>query len=310
MDSFMSTLPLSLPIMPLQCDNREDWLAARRYMIGASESAALFGCGYAGQSPVSIWSNKVEGEEDHDDEKRLKIGKLIEPALRAIFSDETGLPCESPGEFAIYKHPELSIMGATLDGLTEDEQGVCPVELKNVSYFNRNEWLDEPPLKYQVQVQHQLAVTGAKRGYLLGFIGGNDPIIKIIPRNDRFIESTLMPKIEQFWQFVKNRELPPIDGSQATASLLARLYPEDDGATVILPQEAEQWDRELTEAKERIKHFESIKQLAENRIKDALKSATVGMLPSGECYTWKVQVSKYAAREAYESAFRVLRRKK
>lgn len=306
----LSTLPLSLPIMPMQIDNREDWLAARRYMIGASESAALFGVGYAGQSPVSVWNAKVEGEEDLGEEKRLKIGKLIEPSLRAIFADETGLPCESPGEFAIYKHPQLTVMGATLDALTEDEHGVCPVELKNVSHFNRDEWLDEPPLKYQVQVQHQLAVTGAKRGYLMGFIGGNDPIIKVIKRNDRFIESTLMPKIEEFWGFVTRREPPPVDGSIATAKLLARMYPEDDGLTVILPPDAVEWDRQLQEAKDEIKRLEDIKTLNENRIKDALKSGTVGMLPNGDCYTWKIQTNKYAAREAYETAFRVLRRKK
>lgn len=288
-----------------------EWLESRRSLVGASDTAGIFGVGYADQSAVTVWDSKVNGPRAFDQAKvkRLNIGKLMEPALRAIFAQESGQTCVSPGQFTIFRHKELPWLGATLDALTgHDEYGPCPVELKNVSNFAREEWEgDEPPLKYAVQVQHQLAVTGASHGFLLGLIGGNDPIIKTIERNERFI-GAMLKRLEEFWGYVQRRELPPVDSSYATAQILAKLWPEDSGATVALPAEAAEWDRELTEAKDVIKCAEARKLAAENLLKAAIGDATWGDLPGGGRYSWKTQTR--AEHFVKESTFRVLRRGK
>jgi putative phage-type endonuclease len=295
----------------LELPHRQAWLEARRSLVGASDSAGIFGVGYADQSVVTVWDSKVNPPREPDPAKlrRFKVGKLMEPALRAIFADEAGMPCESPGEFTIFRHAELPWLGATLDGVTlHDEYGPCPVELKNVSHFNRDEWDgDEPPLKFAVQVQHQLAVTGASHGFLLGLVGGNEPVIKTIERNERFIGAMLI-RLEEFWGYVERRELPPVDASLATAQILARLWPEDSGATIVLPPEAAEWDRQLVAAKESIKKAEAEKLAAENQLKAALKDATFGELLGGGSYSWKQQTRKGYYVE--ETSFRVLRRGK
>lgn len=290
--------------------DRHSWLAARRSMIGASDTAGIFQVGYASQSPVTVWDSKVSDRQQEFDEglqRRMRIGKLMEPTLRSIFGCETGLHVADPGEFTIFRNCETQWLGATLDGVTDhDEFGWSPVELKNVNNFNRKDWEgDEAPLKFQVQCQHQLAVTGATHGFLLGLVGGDDPVIKTIERNDRFI-AAMLQRLADFWGFVERKEMPPIDESLATAQLLAQLWPQDSGAAVQLPDEAVEWDRELMEAKEAIKAAEACKTQAENKLKASIGEAAIGLLPHGGSYTWRSQDRKEYVCKA--TSFRVLRR--
>lgn len=271
-------------LAPVVCNDRHEWLRQRQAVIGASDSAAILGCGYADQSPMTVWHSKIADEviDDPKKAKLFRVGKLMEPSLRLIFADETGLPCDPAGEFTIYRHPDVPFVGATLDGCTvHDEWGFCPVELKNVSNFNRHDWQDDdhPPLKFNIQCQQQMACTGATHAFLLGLIGGNEPIVKVIERNDRFIDA-LLKRLDEFWGYVQARELPPIDDKVATGQVLAKLWPKDNGRTVPLPDEAMQWaiDREL--AKAVIKQCEGVCTLAENHIKAAIGEGTFGDLPN------------------------------
>lgn len=288
--------------------DQADWLIGRRRVIGASDTAGILGLGYADQSPLTVWESKVRPVARGDFDKRLSIGKLIEPALRSIFTSETGLECHAPGDTAIFVSAVLPWLGATLDGVCyDDDRGNCPCELKNVSAFNRDEWADEPPLKYLIQVQHQLAVTGACRGYLLGLIGGNEPIVRVVERNDRFIDA-MVSQLAKFWQCVESQTLPEIDGNEASGEVLARLYPSDSGDTVCLPTEADELDRRLVAAKAIIKEAEAEKTACENQLKALIGEASIGLLPSGGSYSWKLQERKgYVVQPA---SFRVMRRSK
>ncbi len=289
----------------LELPNRQQWLAARQSMIGASESAAVFGVGYADQSPLTVWESKVHPLAAEDDDKRLRIGRLMEPALRSIFTEEAGLFCESPGEFTIFRSDKLPWLGATLDGVCDDDGETVPVELKNVDGWQRDEWAgDEAPLKYQVQVQHQLAVTGATHGYLFGLVGGNDPHVRRIERNDRFIEA-MLAKLTEFWRYVELKEPPPADASAGTAAALARLYPKDTGAVIDLPEEAAEWAAKLAEAKAAKKEAEAIERECSNLIRAAIKDASYGRLPDGGGFSLKAQ--DRAGYYVEPSSYRVLR---
>lgn len=290
--------------------NREEWLKARMSGIGASDTAGILGEGYEDQSPVTVWDSKINEPREIDPVKlkRFKVAKLLEPAMRSIFADETGWPCESAGEFTIYRNPQNPWLFATLDGMTEHpDHGPCVVELKDVGFHNRKEWEnDEPPLKYMIQVQHQLAATGLEHAFIQGLIG-RVPVIKHVQRNERFIDA-MMGKLAEFWDYVERGELPPIDASVATGRILAKLWPEDSGATVVLPAAAAEWDAALTKAKEDIKEAEARKLAAENLIKAAIGDASYGDLPGGGSYSWKQQSRKETVVKA--STFRVLRRGK
>lgn len=288
--------------------NRQEWLTDRMTCIGASDSAAILGVGYANQSPITVWNSKVNGESDDAVDKRLTIGRLIEPALRAIFTHETGLPCESPGEFSIFRHPEFEWMGATLDGMTKHpDHGPCVVELKNVGQFLKGDWGDqeEPPLKFQIQIMHQLAVTGASHAFLMGLIGGQEPIVFPVARDEEFI-AALIEQLREFWGYVERRELPPVDGSEATRKLLGRLWQSQEGKSILLPAEALKWAQEYERAKEDEKAAKARSDEFGNQLRAAFGDAEFGDIPGWGRYSYKTQTNKGYTVEPFSA--RVLRK--
>ena len=135
-------------------NNREDWLAARR--IGASDTAGIFGKGYRGQSAVSIWEGKRSGVSSVEETRRMRTGRYVEPLLREFFEEENGLECSDLGLHVLQSN-EYDWMTSTLDGVVmRPGTGLVPSELKDVDARLLPEWRDQPPLKFQIQCQHQL----------------------------------------------------------------------------------------------------------------------------------------------------------
>ena len=286
-----------------------DWLAARDTFIGASESPALFGCGYANQSPLTIAMDKLgqrEREEDEESEA-MTWGTELQDAIATQFGRRIGKEVSTFGRFTILRHADHPHIGATLDNHLESESAV--VELKNVGSYNAREWDgDEPPLRVQVQVQQQMFCAGADHAYVVALIGGNRLTWKVVERHERFI-GELVRRLDQFWAEIHAGKLPEIDGSAATTEALKSLYRATSGETVELPAELEGWDAKLCGAKLAIKVAEAVKSEAENRIRAALGTAVRGVLPGGVEYHSPVTTVNHAAKEAYTSEYRALRRK-
>lgn len=319
----MSVAETTEPKIEFNCfresfEDEAQWLEGRRSVIGASDTAGILGEGYADQSPLTVYESKVNPQHrDEREEECLLVGKDLEPGLLRIVRRKTGLPAWSAGDFTIYRHSEFPWLGATLDGVIEDpEFGLAPLELKNVSNFafaaDRESWEggEEPPLKFAIQAQHQMAVTGAKAGYVMGLVGGNRPIIIRLPRNDRFI-GAMLDKLREFWGYIERRELPPIDASIATGKILAKLFPEDSGETVILPDEADDWIAAWEQAKADGKDADARETAAANQIKAAIGAATFGESRSGKRVSWKQQSRVVKCPKCHDvtssSSFRVLR---
>jgi putative phage-type endonuclease len=278
-------------------DCRREWLQARNRGIGASEVAAIFGCGYESASPVTVWAEKTGQAAQEFDEatlKRLNRGKRLEPYIAMEFSEETSLATVDPGEFTIFRSSEYDWLFATLDRwCIHPEHGPIPVELKAVNGRFRSDWDEElePPLKYNVQCQTQMAVTGASHCYLVGLIGGDELSIRLIERNDRFIEA-MLSKLAKFWLHVLNKTMPPVDESEATKAVLGLIYPHDQGTEVSLPEEFRELDLRLATAKEAAKALDKEITGIENQIRAAIGEATKGVLPGGGGFTWKDQSRK------------------
>jgi putative phage-type endonuclease len=324
------------PMIPAQnFPTESDWLDARSNWIGASESAAILGHGYEGQSPLTIWSSKTGGPKLPIEPSLLRLmerGKKMEPIIADEFASETGLPIRDPGRYAVYIHPEHPWMAATLDRwVIHPEHGPIPGELKNIHGRNWRDWdLDsgtdvqmEPPLKYWVQCQHQMEVTGTDYCYLIAWIGGAD-LRHVLIKRDRHFCGLMVYQLAQFWGHVQARTMPPLDGSEATRKILGKIYPNDSGDAVSLPEEFGELDRQLLKIKDLLKVLQEKKELLENRIRAAIGEATEGILPFGGKYTWKPQQrrgvdldllrSRYPGIatecEKMSDPFRVLRRSK
>ncbi len=287
------------------------WLEARSGFIGASESPAICGVGYANQSPYTIWLAKTGQETEELDGELLECGKVLQPAILELASRRIGAMVYDPGEFTVYRQAERPHVGATLDGMVMDMDNVkAAVEAKNISGFLHADWeADEPPLRVNVQLQQQMYCADLERGYAVGLLGGNRVEVKRVNRDEEFL-AALLPRLDAFWELVQSNTPPPVDGSEATSEALKRLYATPNGQTIDLPGDAAGWDRSLQRAKANVKRWETVRRETENRIKAAMGEAEVGELPCGALYTYRLQTNRYKAREAHEASFRVLRRKK
>lgn len=294
--------------------NREEWLKARRRHIGASDSPSIFGVGYT--DAKSVWAEKVGlsiGGEPEDDEEEneideLDIGTIIQPSIIEVARRVLGIPITAEPDHTIRVHPDYPWLAASLDAWALDDSGlIVPVEIKNVGIYLARDWSsEEPPLAFNVQAHHQMAVTGAKRAILFGLIGGNKPAWHCIERNEAFI-AAMLTRLEEFWGYVTRHEEPPDELSDPVkvAKAVAKLHPLDNGETVNLPIEFGEVLNELEAAKAAIKAAEAIKAKAEAKIKDALRDATYGDLADGRSISWKTQTR--AEYVVAETTFRVLR---
>lgn len=276
--------------------------------IGASDAPKVI-CG----PQFPLWAEKtgLAPAPDLDHIEAVKRGTQLEPIICDMFAEETGRKVGHNATAQVTQHPDLAWMTATLDAVQfHPMRGRGALEIKNVGEYLKSDWEEEPgPIRFQVQLQHQLAVTGLEWGSLCALIGGNKLRWFDMDRDQDFIDA-MIDKEAFFWTQVIEKQPPAVDGSIATREALKRLYPDHDGQTIALPVEAEEWDERLRQTKGIIKGLEAEKRELENRIKAAMKAASKGALPAGGFYSYKKQTNSYPAKEAFETSFRVLRRHK
>lgn len=234
--------------------NEADWLAMREQDVTSTEVAALFGA-----SPYltefELYHRKIGAlSSEVEENERMRWGKRLEAAIAEGVAEDLGLIVEP---FKTYMRiPELR-MGSSFDykivGLREDwegdetfrdlfrEHGPGVMEIKNIDglSFKRN-WLDgdeiEAPLHIEIQVQHQLEVSGLKWGIIAPLVGGNTP--KPIARiKDEDVAAAIRTKVAEFWQRV-DQGIEPDPDFLKDASAIGQLYGNDDGTEVDMSDNA------------------------------------------------------------------------
>jgi putative phage-type endonuclease len=270
--------------------DRTAWLQERRGLIGASDSPSILGRGY--RTAAQVWAEKCGYEDgDSNDDVKLRIGTIIQPALveitRAVFS----LPATAELENFVRRSAEVPYVGASLDAVAgQDENGRdIPLELKNVDGYNAREWSDDVPhgcpIGYVIQVSQQMFVTGASHGYVMGLIGGNRPVLRRIERNECFI-GAMLRKLAWFWNLVETRTPPPYQDAEDQARVLASLYPKANGAAIPLDEVA----LRILNRRDALSivQTEAETKLAEcnNELKAILGTNTYGALPDGRWLSW------------------------
>jgi putative phage-type endonuclease len=269
-------------LISLEGLSREDWLKTRLDTLGSSDAPAVLGLSRF-KSGLELFTEKTERLVPKPVGREARWGQLLEPVCADEFTVETGLALVRPT--AIYRHPERKWMTANPDRFIdyEDERGLGILEIKTASAFHASAWADDPPLDYQVQLQHQLCVTGLMRGRFAVLIGGQrfefTPDEGEILRSEKFC-SWLIEKEEEFWDCVQRGIPPKPDGSDSAKETLLRLYPKDNGQGVELSIDAYEFAARLRAAKERKRTAEKEIQECQNRITAMIGEATLGVLPA------------------------------
>lgn len=274
--------------MVTQYPSREAWLAARSGFIGGSDVAALFGVNPY-KSAYELWaeksglivSSKLETEA-------MYWGKQLEPFIAARYRETTGREVTLLGH-RVYHPSACEYLGTTPDADVvdpeRDEPGV--LSIKNVSAFKHGDWEEEPPVYYQIQLQAELAATGASWGSFGVLIGGNKFHWLDVARNDKFI-ALLFDRVADFKHRVEEQDPPPVDGSDRTAEALKKLYAGTNGETVALPASLLEVAAEFEAMKKNVTAITKQIQERKNLLLAAIGSASLGMLPDGSGYTRKL----------------------
>lgn len=282
----MSALPVQMPRKVYK--TRKQWLRARHKGIGASDAPIILGVS-PWESPYSLWLSKINPVIDFDGTMRMRIGSMQERSIAEMYAEFHGAKLSNPGKYTIYQHPEYPWMLATPDRFQDDGAGA--VEIKNVDRFKAKDWADGAcPLMYEIQVQHQLAVTGLDYGVIVALIGGNDLQVRRIERNDRLINA-MIPKLERFWNCVQTKTAPEIDGHEATHAALDAVR-ETPGVIAELPAELAEEIETLEGLQSSVNHSEAEIDAIKARIKAMLGDAEAGYLPDGRGFTWREQTSR------------------
>jgi putative phage-type endonuclease len=301
-----------------------EWLAVRRSAIGASEAPMLLGVSPY-KSPMQLFAEKLEMVEPDASTDAMRWGQILEGPLAEHYAAKTGRRLHDPGRYTLRRSRAVPWMVATLDReivsapyemldpatgtLTRYERPLpAPLEIKTTAGYRFEDWNDEPPIHVLVQVQHQLAVTGWDWASVAVLLGGRTFRWYDVPRHEPFILK-LIEAETVFYEQLRTKTMPTVDGSQATRDVLRALYPKEiSGLVVNLPGEAAEWDTRRLEAIAEIRSWEGVKAEAENKLKAALGEAEIGVLPSGRTtYTYKA--SERAGYTVQPTVVRTLRRK-
>ena len=214
---------------------REDWLAVRKQGIGSSDAAAAVGLNPY-QSQLELWLIKTGRDgglpkiDPSDESSPMYWGNMLEHIVAAHYTKRTGNKVRRIN--AVLQHPEpgLSWMLANLDREVIGVGDVQILECKTAGINGARLWKEGVPEYVQLQVQHQLCVTGKLAADVAVLLGGQELRIHRIERDEGLI-ARLVELERQFWKYVVTDTPPPADGSDSADSALRCLYPEDSGST-------------------------------------------------------------------------------
>ncbi|MCW3662973.1 YqaJ viral recombinase family protein [Burkholderia cenocepacia] len=213
--------------------SRDDWLTVRRTGIGGSDAAAAVGLNPY-MSALELWLDKTGRADglprpDPDDTTSLTYwGTLLEPIVAASYTKQTGNRVRRVN--AVLRHPSIPFMLANIDREIVGVPDVQILECKTAGEFGARLWREGVPEYVQIQVQHQLAVTGKTAAHVAVLLCGQALEVHRIDRDDALI-GRLVELEARFWRFVETDTPPPADGTESADRALRHLYP-GNGETV------------------------------------------------------------------------------
>lgn len=177
-------------------------------------------------------------------------GSMVEQTVANALAETLGWGIRR-GRFV--EHPSFRGMSATTDfevGFDAGDVVDAVLEVKNVDWLEFKRWTEEmqpgvdwysegewvqayiqPPFRYKLQLQAQLACTGYRWGILAVFVGGNELYLFRIERNERAIQR-IESEIKTFWHSIERNE-PPDPNWRFDAETVVALHGKAEPDTVV-----------------------------------------------------------------------------
>lgn len=185
----------------------KQWLDDRKQDLTSTDIASLFGVGRMTYEEL-LNHKRNKTTQDFQKNERCDWGLVLQDAIAGKFAEENNWKLKRMDEYI--RIPDLRL-GSSFDYEVmyeeEDDKVVHEIlEIKNVDYFEyKKDWHQgfeiEAPAHIELQLQHQLLVSGFNVGYIGVLIGGNQGIVLKREANKR-VHEAILKKAEKFWKEV------------------------------------------------------------------------------------------------------------
>lgn len=201
----------------VESQNETEWLDKKRHRIGSSDARAILGCGYEGESELTVYDRMVHGIRKSFTSAQIEMlneGRVMESAILDMFAMKNpDWIVEKASGFRLIVNEAYPDLCCTLDAHAKHrvtgEQIVVEAKFEQNGSFEDYE--DEGlPLKHLVQVQHQLICTGWNGGFLVSMVRGKF-VQRWVERNDALVEQ-MLAAYGSFMQAVRDRQPPKVGG--------------------------------------------------------------------------------------------------
>ena len=253
---------------------REEWLKYRTGGIGGSDVSIIAGINPF-KSVHQLWLEKTgQVEPEQTESEYAHFGTLLEPIVRKEFTERTGIKVRQ--KHMLLQSSEYPFMYADLDGVINEDGEMAIFEAKTASQYKMDTWEEDVPAGYILQVQHYMAVKGAKKTYIAALVGGNHFVYHVVERDEVMI-AKIIAMDKYFWETHVLGGVEPVpDGSEATTNYFNSKFSNSNGLTIELPEEALAICEEYERLSEELKVLETAKSAAANQLKSYLKEAEAG----------------------------------
>ena len=286
----LSRHPPALKLVKTNNMDRDQWLTVRKQGIGSSDAAAAVGLNpYC--SPLELWLIKTGRDgnlpktDPNDETSPAYWGTLLEHVVAAHFTKRTGHRVRRIN--AVLQHPTEPWMLANIDREVIGAPDVQVLECKTAGFQGSFLWREGVPEYIQLQVMHQLAVTGKQAADVAVLICGQDLQIHRIQRDEAMI-AKLIELERAFWHYVETDTQPPADGSDSADVALRCLYPRDSGQTLDLSDDLEMSGvfSDLLAVRDVLTKNAQLEAQLKQRIQQRMGDATQVLFETGDV-TWR-----------------------
>ena len=239
----------------------------RKQGIGGSDASIIMGLNPF-KNQVELWEEKtgLRIPPDLSDIEKIKWGVLLEDIIAGEYARRTGKRVRNVNR--TYHHKDYPVLQGHIDKKIEGEN--AGVEIKNVGLRQAKYWNKRPPIYYEYQVLHYLAITGFDYFDVVALVGGQELMIHTIERDVEKIDDLVQRELV-FWNECVIKNIPPMpESTNETASL----FPIGEVDKVAyLPTElnhvVEEYHKENEIYKASGKRIDALKTQLQNAMKDA-----------------------------------------
>ena len=239
----------------------------RKQGVGGSDASIIMGLNPF-KNQVELWEEKtgVRIPPDLSDIEKILWGNLMEDVIAGEYARRTGKRVRNVNR--TYHHKDYPVLQGHIDKKIEGEN--AGVEIKNVGLRQAKYWNKRPPIYYEYQVLHYLAITGFDYFDVVALVGGQELMIHTIERDEEKIDDLVQRELV-FWNECVIKNIPPMpESTNETASL----FPIGEVDKVAyLPTElnhvVEEYHKENEIYKASGKRIDALKTQLQNAMKDA-----------------------------------------